>query len=242
MGIDLGDEGLVNARKRAVQLGHHNIRFERASILDIPAADASFDMVWCAGVLMITDDAERGLDELTRVLKPGGRLYLLVYATEGLRWPLILLLRPLAELIGLATMEKAIVAGRLPANKRRTFLDDLYCPRLDFYDWPRLQRMLEKRGMSSIERWGSHVRLDHEQDLAAYKEDLVSLATLFAAGHEGSTGYAQELFAQGLEMVRATVRSIDVTVAAIGNQAVTESAALTALIGQGHHRVLATKR
>jgi ubiquinone/menaquinone biosynthesis C-methylase UbiE len=241
LGIDLGKEGLVDARRRAAELGHTNVRFEHASILDIPAPDNSFDMVWCAGVMMITNDAERALDELTRVLKPGGRLYLLVYATEGLRWPLILLLRPLANLIGLETMEQAILAGGLAANKRRTFLDDLFCPRLDFYDWPRLRRMLEKRNMQKIDRWGDQVRLDHEHTLATYKEDLESLAALFDAGRKSTSGRNQKLFTHGVQMIQATIDSIDTTMASVVSGELAEQCAMQELIGQGHHRVIAIK-
>jgi SAM-dependent methyltransferase len=241
VGIDLGEDGRVYARKRAAGLGHDNIRFKRASILDIPMSDATFDWVWCAGVLMITDDAERALDELVRVLKPGGQLYLLVYATEGIRWPLILLLRPLAALIGIDKMEEAIGAGGLPANKRRTFLDDLYCPRLDFYDWPRLRRTLEQRGMVSIDRWSDNVRLDHEHDLAAYRADLASLSRLFSAGDRISSGRDRELLACGYRIIEAAIASIDTTVASVGRGVLSEHDAMQALIGQGHHRVLATK-
>ena len=120
-GIDLGKNGIIDAKKRAADLGLSNLEFEQASILDIPASDSSFDLVWCAGVLMITDNADEALDELIRVLKPGGHLYLLVYATEGLRWPLIQSLRPIANAIGQDKMEDAFVRSKLPANKRRTF-------------------------------------------------------------------------------------------------------------------------
>lgn len=242
VGIDLGKQGLEDARKRAASASHSNIRFEYASILDIPLPDASMDIVWCAGVLMITDDPDRALDELTRVLRPGGKLYLLVYATEGIRWPLIQLLRPLAELIGMDTMEKAIVASGLPANKRRTYLDDLYCPRLDFYDWPRLRRMLEKRGMTSIERWGPNVRLDHEHDLVAYREDLRTLGEMFAGGKKIELGLKRELFARGLEMITASVESIISVTAAVAAKKLSPGDAERAVVGQGHHRVLATKR
>src|SRR5581483_2323365 len=78
VGIDLGEKGLADARRRAQ--GMLNVSFEQASILDIPFEDEKFDLVWCAGVLMITADEERALDQLARVVKPGGHLYLLVYA------------------------------------------------------------------------------------------------------------------------------------------------------------------
>ena len=65
---------------------------------------------------MITADEERALNELARVTK-GGYLYLLVYATEGMRWPLIQWLRPLAGEIGEENLERAIqIAGLPPTN------------------------------------------------------------------------------------------------------------------------------
>jgi ubiquinone/menaquinone biosynthesis C-methylase UbiE len=43
--------------------------------LDLPAA--SFDGVWCERVLQHVDDAERGVAELVRVTRPGGRICLI---------------------------------------------------------------------------------------------------------------------------------------------------------------------
>ena len=79
-GIDLGGEGIQNARECAQ--GLDNVHFQQASDLDIPFEDERFDLVWCAGVVMITTRGSRPR-ELTRVLKPGGLLYLLVYADEA---------------------------------------------------------------------------------------------------------------------------------------------------------------
>ncbi|TAK50762.1 MAG: class I SAM-dependent methyltransferase [Gammaproteobacteria bacterium] len=51
-------------RAEAVQVGN-------ALALDFP--DASFDAVWANGVLHATGDTQRAIDEVRRVLKPGGR-------------------------------------------------------------------------------------------------------------------------------------------------------------------------
>jgi SAM-dependent methyltransferase len=240
-GIDLGIDGLKDARKRAESLGHENISFDHASILDIPFDDNTFDMVWCAGVMMITDDAERALDELTRVLKPGGKLYLLVYATEGIRWPLILTLRPIANLIGLERMEEAIEACSLPANKRRTFLDDLFCPKLDFYDWPRLRRMLDTREMSNIDRWADDVRLDHEHSLDCYITDLQYLERMFRGGESLKDEVSRTLFFEAADLVGSTIRTIETArkLESVGKLPAAE--VMKEIIGQGHHRVVSTK-
>ncbi len=239
IGIDIGEQGLVDARKRAQ--GMERVKFESASILDIPFAAETFDMVWCAGVMMITADEERALDELTRVVKKGGYLYLLVYATEGMRWPLIQMLRPLANHIGLTNIEHAIQIAGLPANKRRTFLDDLFCPRLDFYQWDRLNRMLEKRGYHNIQRWGTQCRLDHEASLENYRKDLESLRSLFAAGDHKDFSQIKQYFAAGRKAIQSTLDAIRYFEDAVRRDEISSEAAMNVVIGQGHHRVLAVK-
>jgi ubiquinone/menaquinone biosynthesis C-methylase UbiE len=237
-GIDIGLEGILNARERAA--GMDNVHFQPASILDIPFEDAHFDLVWCAGVLMITDDEDRALDELTRVLKPGGLLYLLVYADEGMRWPLINTLRPIARQLGQDAVKQTMNESRMPANKQRTFLDDLFCPKLDFYNWDRLRRMLEKRGYQRIERWGAQARLDHEHGLSDYREDLEHLAAMFARG-AGDGRELADLYAQGCTMVRAVIDTIRWFESQVAERRIGEAEAMQIVIGQGHHRVLAVK-
>ena len=49
----------------------------------LPFADASFEAAWCLGVLCTTSDKAGALAELRRVLRPGGRLGLLVFVADG---------------------------------------------------------------------------------------------------------------------------------------------------------------
>jgi SAM-dependent methyltransferase len=239
IGIDVGEKGLSDARRRSQ--GMSGIRFEHASILDIPFEDETFDMVWCAGVLMMTSDPDRALDELTRVTKHGGYLYLLVLATGGMRWPLIQWLQPLAAQITRPSVERAIDLAGLPANKRRTFLDDLFCPRRDFYFWDRLDRMLKTRGFQSIQRWGPECRLDHEASLESYRQDFEALAALFSAGGSDEFAAARPLFQAGHRAIESTIHSIRWFEAAIEQGEMTSEAAMERVIGQGHHRVLAVR-
>src|SRR5205823_4865390 len=127
---------------RALELGASHVTFAVGSVIELPFEDASFDFVCHSGVLMCTAHPSRAARELARVLRPGGLIYLLVYATEGLRWPLVQILRPIAQTIGFAAMDAAVATADLPANRRRTYLDDLFVPYIDFYSWQRLQGLL----------------------------------------------------------------------------------------------------
>lgn len=238
-GVDVGEGGIANARQRASKLD--NVEFKVGSILSIPYPDAAFDLVWCAGVLMITADENLALDELTRVLKPGGKLYLLVYATGGMRWPLIELLRPIAEHIGQAPFERAAEACSMPPNKRRTFMDDLFCPKLDFYHWDRLRRSLEARNYTNIERWGVAPRLDHEANLTEYHADLEWLHRLFEAGERGNLDGHGKLYGSGRQAIAAALSTILWFQQGVVAGRFSEQQAMTTVIGQGHHRVLAVK-
>ena len=241
-GIDLGSDGILDAKKRSETL--NNIEFQVSSIQDIPYPDETFNMVWCAGVLMITDDENQALDELTRVLKSQGMLYLLVYATEGIRWPLIQILRPISQTIGQEDIELSMENANMPANKRRTFLDDLFCPKLDFYTWERLIRMLEKRGFKNIFRFPNNARLDHEHSLSDYKKDLESLLTIFS---EGTSRYQQtnssksELFKLCQDFVSNAVSTVNSYIDMVDTKVISENEAMIRVIGQGHHRIFAEK-
>ena len=51
-----------------------NLTFEVADAMDLPYADGSFDAVLIANALHIVPDPEKALDEIDRVLRPGGIL------------------------------------------------------------------------------------------------------------------------------------------------------------------------
>lgn len=239
VGIDLGEEGIKDARRRAA--GHDNIEFLTGSLEELPFEDDSFEFIWCAGVLMHTQNDQRALDELSRVLAPGGAMYMLVYATGGMRWPLVKLLRPIAAILGKEKLENAVAASGIAVNKRRTFLDDLFVPKIDFYTWPRLTRDLDRRGFRDIQRWSPETRFDHEHSLEDYREDLGVLDTLFQSGIEISDGMDRDLFSQGRAMVAATLHTIDRIGREVREGHLTEQDAMAQVIGQGHHRLLTVK-
>lgn len=74
---DLSHQMLRRARKR---IRSDRPRYVAADMTHLPFADASFDCVTCGWVIEHLPDPKPGLTEMSRVLKPGGSMFLL--ATE----------------------------------------------------------------------------------------------------------------------------------------------------------------
>ena len=56
-----------------------NCHFFNADVCDLPLADSSMDFAYCLGVLHHLDDTQKGLDGISRILKPGAPFLLYVY-------------------------------------------------------------------------------------------------------------------------------------------------------------------
>lgn len=72
IGTDLEESQLELGRKAAEERGLANVRFEPASIYELPFENESFDAVFISAVLGNLSDPLRGLQEAYRILKPGG--------------------------------------------------------------------------------------------------------------------------------------------------------------------------
>ncbi|MGB2952322.1 MAG: bifunctional demethylmenaquinone methyltransferase/2-methoxy-6-polyprenyl-1,4-benzoquinol methylase UbiE [Gaiellaceae bacterium] len=71
-GLDFSDRMLEQARRKAPEL-----EWIRGDALELPFADGSFDAATVGFGVRNLDDLDRGLRELRRVLRPGGRLAVL---------------------------------------------------------------------------------------------------------------------------------------------------------------------
>jgi demethylmenaquinone methyltransferase/2-methoxy-6-polyprenyl-1,4-benzoquinol methylase len=77
VGCDFSEPMLEIARRKAGERGMSQLRFEWADALELPYDDASFDAVTVGFGVRNLSSLERGLEEMTRVLRPGGRLVIL---------------------------------------------------------------------------------------------------------------------------------------------------------------------
>ncbi len=73
-GVDMTDEMLELARANAGKAGAENVEFLRGFIEEIPLPDGSVDVVISNCVINLSTDKPKVIDEMFRVLRPGGRL------------------------------------------------------------------------------------------------------------------------------------------------------------------------
>jgi arsenite methyltransferase len=76
IGVDMTPSMLERARASAAEMRLANVEVHESLIEALPLGDASVDVVISNGVLDLVPDKEVVLDEIDRVLRPGGRLQL----------------------------------------------------------------------------------------------------------------------------------------------------------------------
>ena len=77
VGCDFSEPMLDLARQKAAKRGATAVRFEWADALQLPYPDESFDAAAVGFGVRNLADLDRGLAEMSRVLRPGGRLVIL---------------------------------------------------------------------------------------------------------------------------------------------------------------------
>jgi len=83
LGVDLSDSMVDAAGRRARDRRLPNCRFSRMDAEALTLPDASFDVALCALGLMYMPDPEQALREMSRVLRPGGRVSLAVWGARS---------------------------------------------------------------------------------------------------------------------------------------------------------------
>lgn len=116
-GLDFSPAAVELARGRfedEAQAGE----FVVGSVTDLPFPDRSFDLVYSHGVIHHVPDMQRSVDELRRVLRPGGTAIVMVYHRGSLNYCFnIMMLR--RALIGLLFLPKGVDAvSRLTGEDR----------------------------------------------------------------------------------------------------------------------------
>jgi SAM-dependent methyltransferase len=103
-GIDIAPGPVEMMARRLAHVGCDDCEARLASVLDIPCPEDHFDYVVSIGCLHHTGDIPRAIAELRRVLKPGGRLMVMLYNARSLR--------------RLALRARQFVSSALPVNWR----------------------------------------------------------------------------------------------------------------------------
>jgi 2-polyprenyl-3-methyl-5-hydroxy-6-metoxy-1,4-benzoquinol methylase len=146
--IDFSETMLVEARRRVERAGvDDSVEFAREDLTRLSFPDGTFRHVFSWGVIIHIRDIEQAIDELTRIVAPGGRLAL--YVTNDSAWD-----------------HKLEAAARVVTRKPLSGLEKLPMGRGIWYDWKgerlwvwwidahALIRYAEARGMKQIARVG----------------------------------------------------------------------------------------
>ncbi len=103
-GVDISEEMLaVGRRKVAASPWADRIHLRTGNALDLPFADASFDLVTSGFMLRNVADLDRALREMNRVTRPGGRVALLELShptNRLIRGPFALYFQNVVPLLG----------------------------------------------------------------------------------------------------------------------------------------------
>jgi SAM-dependent methyltransferase len=81
--VDIRTDRLLIGQSIAQRTGVRNVTFQYGNIESLPFPDQSFDALICYSVFMFADRF-KGIREFKRVLRPGGKLYVMV---DLWRWP-----------------------------------------------------------------------------------------------------------------------------------------------------------
>jgi SAM-dependent methyltransferase len=234
--IDISKNGIAEAKKRAV--GIPKIQFQQASTLDLPFKESEFDFVLSAGVIHHTPDFNGALLELFRVLKPGGKLFLLVYGTGGLRWTAIKSLRPIVSQLGIEFLDKAITHAKLPANNRKHFLDDLFVPIQILTGKGELIKQLNSIGIIDVNFW-ENGNYDHESTPKDQINDLIKINKIMLSCKAIAESFTEHYLSMlAIEVSTAFLKTAS---SAQNDESLSDKDLRNIMIGTGNLRLIATK-
>ncbi len=115
-GLDLTTESVERVRARLTlrELPYEELR--QGSVLSLPFADDTFDMVFSHGVLHHVPDIKQAQSEIHRVLRPGGELVVMLYARWSLNYLVSIALIRRAALLAAFSLARAGILKSTPAQ------------------------------------------------------------------------------------------------------------------------------
>lgn len=152
VGIDMAERGLLDAQKRIKKLKIKNVFFKKGNVLNISFPKENFDFVLSNGVLHHTVNTEKGISEISRVLKRGGKIFIYLGGKGGLDWDLFYLGRKLLKNISKEQSILTLKALGLSGNRIFYFIDPLYVLIQNWTTPEKLEAWLDKYDFTNITR------------------------------------------------------------------------------------------
>lgn len=153
VGVDWSEEGIAVANARVNEAKIEGVTYRRADVLALPFETGEFDVVFSNGVLHHTTNPERGIAEMRRVAKPGGRGWLYLYHRPGgLDRLTHYLARLLLKRSSHEVCRRYCRALNMPANRIFFFLDLWLTPIAESYSPAEMDEQLRTAGFESWRR------------------------------------------------------------------------------------------
>jgi len=113
-GVDMTEEQLKKAHRLSKQNGFTNVTFRKSHIEDLPFKDNSFDVIISNGVINLCPDKGKVFQEISRVLKPRGRMAIADIVSE----------KPLAtHIVCNATLWASCIGGAAQQDEYRNAIE-----------------------------------------------------------------------------------------------------------------------
>ena len=148
--FDYSATNVESATRFLTEFGYDNFDTALGSLEQLPFPDQHFDFVWCNGVLMHTKRPNACLDEITRVLKVGGRSWQYLYGAGGVYWRVIHHLREMMKPVQVQTCIDHLKLYRYETRYLAEYIDDWFASHLRTYTIEDMRRAYLTRGYGEV--------------------------------------------------------------------------------------------
>lgn len=165
--VDYGNMGLAVAKKN--YKGVKNLSFKKEDVLNLSFKDSSFDVVFSNGVIHHTTNLKKGIKEIVRVCKKGGKIWLYLYSVGGVFWYSRKLMNKLMKKIPYSLSFNLLQLIQMPKN-RFIFMDNWYVPIEQHCSHKEVYKILNSLKVKNIKKITTKNKFDLEYSLKKYKK------------------------------------------------------------------------
>ena len=145
----------LKAARALTSAFYETIQLSCGSVLAMPFPNNTFDFAACLGVAHHTPDPAQVVAELSRVLKPGGLLYLGIYCfASSIFEGLVRMLRFFGQRIPVQAMYPLAARSRFTNN---FILDHMYVPILWLFQAEEVRSLLARNNLRITAEWPSEM-------------------------------------------------------------------------------------
>ena len=171
--VDISDNNVESATRNVKEFGFRGFDCKKASVANLPFDDEAFDVVWCYGVIHHAEETDTCLQELARVLKPGGQLFIFVYGSGGIFWYSI---RRFRKILNSVSPEACIAGARLMGFSTieiSNFIDSWKASNLRCYTRNHVTHRLQSLGFNAGQPWSFGMIYDTNYRRNTFEGDAI---------------------------------------------------------------------